>query len=137
MESQLRQELTLCVQAIFYNEEARPELFAYFVQGGPSQVLDNTHGNVFLGVANGSACTMHSLAWGNPEDEKEASKAIAKGKPSQVIDLPTPPDHIIVDIKPRHNIRWPQHLNLSADSLWIWLLPSQFGNVKVAPSNTS
>jgi hypothetical protein len=45
---QLRQELTLCVQAILYNEEARPNLFAYFVQEGPGQVLDNTHGNVFL-----------------------------------------------------------------------------------------
>jgi hypothetical protein len=33
---------------------------------------------------------MHSLAWDNPEDEKEASKAIAKGEPGQVIDLPTP-----------------------------------------------
>ncbi len=78
---QLRQELTLCVQAILYDEEARPKHFAYFVQKGPGQVLDNTHGNVFLGVANGSACTMHSLAWGDPEDEKEASKAIAKGEP--------------------------------------------------------
>jgi hypothetical protein len=128
--------------------------------------LDNTHGNVFLGVANGSACTMHSLAWGNAKHEKEVFKAIAKGTPGQVIDLPTP-NHIVVDIKPRPNIKWPQHLNLSPDSnviripigltmdaigrlklvainlwhimhmLWIWLLPSQFGNVKVAPSNTS
>ncbi len=47
---------------------------------------------------------MHSLAWDNPGDEKEASKAIAKGEPGQVIDLPAPPDHIIVDIKPKHNI---------------------------------
>jgi hypothetical protein len=79
-------------------------------------VLDNTHGNVFLGVANSSACTMHSLAWDYPEDEKEASKAFAKSEPGQVIDLPTPPDHIIVDIKPKQNIQWPQHLNLSPDS---------------------
>ncbi len=78
--------------------------------------MDNTHGNVFLGVANGSACTMHSLAWDNPEDEKEASKTIANGKPGQVIDLPTPPDHIILDIKPKQNIQWHQHLYLSPDS---------------------
>ncbi len=58
---------------------------------------------------------MHSLAWDDPEDEKEASRAIAKGEPGQVIDLSTPLDHIIVDIKPRHNIQWPQHLNLSPD----------------------
>ncbi len=56
---------------------------------------------------------MHSLAWDNPEVEKEASKAIAKAEPGQVIDLPTPPDHIIVDIKPKQNIQWPQHHNLS------------------------
>ena len=106
----------LCIQAILYGEESRPELFACFVPVGPGQVLDNTHGNIFFGVANGSACTMHSLAWDNPEDEKEASKTIAKGEPGHVIDLPAPPDHIIVDIKPRPNIQWPQHLNLSPDS---------------------
>ncbi len=59
---------------------------------------------------------MHSLAWDNSKDEKQASKAIAKGAPGQVIDLPTPPDHIFVDIKPRPNIQWPQHLNLSKES---------------------
>jgi hypothetical protein len=42
---QLRQELTLFVQAILYDEEARPKLFAYFVQGGTGQVLDNTEQN--------------------------------------------------------------------------------------------
>ena len=44
----LHQELTLCIQAILYDEESRPKLFAYFIQGGPSQILDNNHGNVFL-----------------------------------------------------------------------------------------
>jgi hypothetical protein len=48
---------------------------------------------------------MHSLAWDNPEDEKEAFKAITKGEPGQIIDLPTPPDHIIVDIKSKPNIQ--------------------------------
>jgi len=78
--------------------------------------LDNNHGNVFFGEANGRACIMHSLAWDNPEDEKEAFKAITKGEPGQIIDLPTPPDHIIVDIKPQPNIQRPQHLNVSPDS---------------------
>jgi hypothetical protein len=110
---------------------------------------------------------MHSLAWDNPEDEKEASKAIAKGEPGQVIDLPTLPDHIIVDIKPKQSIQWPQHLNLSPDSNVICIpiglttrcnrkakvgldqsvsyyahavdlaFAIKFGNVKVALSNTS
>jgi len=84
--------------------------------------LDNNHGNVFFGVANGSACIMHSLAWDNPEDKKEAFKAITKGDPGQIIDLPTPPDHIIVDIKPQPNIQWPRHLNLSPDSNIIRIL---------------
>ena len=73
---QLCQELTLCIQAILYDEESRPELFAYFVQGGPSQILDTNHGNVFFGVANVSACIMHSLAWDNPEDKKEAFNSL-------------------------------------------------------------
>jgi len=56
---QLCQELTLCIQAILYDEESRPKRFAYFVQGGPGQILDNNHGNVFFGVGKGSACIMH------------------------------------------------------------------------------
>ncbi len=44
----------------------------YFVQGGCGQVLDNAHGNVYFGVPNGTACTMHSLAWDDPEDKKDA-----------------------------------------------------------------
>ena len=77
---QLKQKLSLdfpvSVEAILYDKDKRPELFAYFVQGGCSQVLDNAHGNVFFGVANGTACTMHSLAWDDPEDEKDARNAI-------------------------------------------------------------
>jgi hypothetical protein len=55
-------DFPLSVEAILYDKDERPELFAYFVQGGSSQVLVNAHGNVFFGVAKGTACTMHSLA---------------------------------------------------------------------------
>ena len=33
-----------------------------------------------------------------------------------MIDLPKPPDHIIVDINPKRGIKWPHHLNLSPNS---------------------
>jgi hypothetical protein len=78
--------------------------------------LDNAHGNVYFGVANGTACTMHSLAWDDPEDEEDAHNAIRISTPDQVIDLSKPPDHIIVDIKPVKEIKWPQGLNLSPNS---------------------
>ena len=39
-------------------------------------MLDNAHGNVYFGVANGTACTMHSLAWDNLEDKKDAHSTI-------------------------------------------------------------
>jgi hypothetical protein len=38
---------------------------------GVVRFLDNAHGNVYFGVANGTACTMHSLAWDDPEDKKD------------------------------------------------------------------
>ncbi len=41
-------DFPLSVEAILYDEDERLELFAYFVQGGSSQVLDNAHGNVYL-----------------------------------------------------------------------------------------
>jgi hypothetical protein len=71
---------------------------------------------VYVGVANGNACTMHSLAWDDPEDEKDAHNAIRASTPGQVIDLPKPPDHIIVAINPIKGIKWPCHLNLSPNS---------------------
>jgi hypothetical protein len=37
-------------QAILYDEEDRPELYAYFVEGGPGQILDNAHGNVLFAL---------------------------------------------------------------------------------------
>ncbi len=78
-------------------------------------MLDNTHGNVYFGVANGTACTMHSLAWDDPEDKKDAHNAIRASTPGQVIDLPKPPDHIIVDINPINRIKWSHHLNFSSN----------------------
>jgi hypothetical protein len=44
---------------------------------------------------------MHSLAWDDPEEERVAFQAIAKSTIGQVIDLPAPPDHIIIDVKPQ------------------------------------
>ena len=73
--------------------------------------MDNAHGNVYFGVANGTTCAMHSLAWDDPEDKENAHKAIHISTIGQVIDLPKPPDHIIVDIKPVKGIKWPQGLN--------------------------
>jgi hypothetical protein len=53
--------------------------------------------------------------------QKDARNAIRTSTPGQVIDLPKPPDHIIVDIKPVKGIKWPHHLNLSPNSNLIWL----------------
>ncbi len=64
-------DFPLSVEAILYDKDERPELFAYFVQGGSSQVLDNAHDNVYFGVANGTACTMHSLSWDDPDEEEQ------------------------------------------------------------------
>ncbi len=38
---------------------------------------------------------------------------------NQVIDLPTPPDHIIIDVKPQAGTQWPKHLNLAPDAYFI------------------
>ncbi len=109
-------DFPLSVEAILYVEDEKPELFAYFVQLECGQVLDNAHGNVYFGVANRTSCTMHSLAWDDPEDKNDAHNAIKTSTPGQVIDLPKPPDHIIVDIKPIQVITWPHNLNLSPNS---------------------
>ncbi len=71
---------------------------------------------MYFGVANGTACTMPSLAWDDSEDKEDAHNALRKLTPGQLIDLPKPPDHIIVDIKLIKGIKWPHHLNLSPNS---------------------
>jgi hypothetical protein len=115
-------DFLLSVEAILYDKDERLELFTYFVQGGSSQVLDNANGNMYFGVANGTACTMHSSAWDDPGDKEDDHNAIRTSSPGQVIDLPKPPDHIIVDIKPIKGIKWPHHLNLSQNSNLIQIL---------------
>jgi hypothetical protein len=59
---QLQQDFPLSAQAILYDDVKRPELFAYFDQGG----------NISFGVANGTPCTMHSLAWDDPDEKRVA-----------------------------------------------------------------
>ncbi len=61
---------TVSISGLHYSINSNTELFAYFVQGGCGQVLGNAHGNVYFGVANGTACTMHLLAWDDPGDKK-------------------------------------------------------------------
>jgi hypothetical protein len=116
---QLHEDFPLSAQAIFYNEDKRPELFAHFVQGGTGQVLITAHGNIYFGVTNDTPCTMHSLAWDDPEREHVDFQSIAKSTPGQVIYLATPPDHIIIDVKPQAGMQWPKHLNLASDSNFI------------------
>ncbi len=53
---------------------------------------------------------------GDPEDKEDAHNAIRTSTPGQVIDLPKPPDHIIVDIKPVKGIKWLEGLNLLPNS---------------------
>jgi hypothetical protein len=62
---------------------------------------------------------MHSLAWDDQEKECMAFQAIAKSTPGQVIDLPNPPGHIIIDVNPQAGMQWPKHLNLALDSNFI------------------
>jgi hypothetical protein len=69
-------DFPISVEAILYDKDERPELCANFVQGGCGQVLENAHGNAYFGVANGTACTMHSLAWDDPGDKKDDHNAI-------------------------------------------------------------
>jgi hypothetical protein len=86
-------DFPLSAKAILHDKDERPKLFAYFVQGGSGQVFDNAHGKVYLGVANGTACKMHSLAWDDLEDKENSHKAIRTSTTGQVIDLSKPPDH--------------------------------------------
>ena len=117
----MRQEFPRSAKTILCDKNEKLELLAYFAQGASGQVLDNAHGNVYFGVTNGTPCTMHSLAWddSDSDDERTALETIAKSTPGKVVDLPTPPAHIIIDIIPQPGTQWPKHLNLAPDSNFI------------------
>ena len=103
---------------LLYNENLRPELFAYFVEGAPGQILDNENANVNYGACNGTTCKMVSLSWDCPIQEASMRELIQQqGENGGVIELPYPPDHIIVSIKPNEYAKWPNELNLAPSSV--------------------
>ena len=87
------------------------------MHGAQGQILDNGNGNVCFGVANGTPCKMVSLAWENDEISDKVSHIIRAEslKGTKVIDIPIPPDCIVVEVSLPNQESWPQHLNLSPD----------------------
>lgn len=63
------------IKTMLYDENVHPYMFGYFVQGAPAQIHDNSNGNLAWGVANGSPCRLHSMAW---EDEEIAAEVESK-----------------------------------------------------------
>jgi hypothetical protein len=77
-------------------------------------VLENSHGNVSKGVANGTACSMLSLHWDNEADRIQAESIIASHRDnSTVCELPIPPDYIVVSVPSVDAASWPVQLNLA------------------------
>lgn len=110
---------------LIYDEDVNPELFAYFVVGAPANILDNNNGNVGWGVANGTRCRMHSVAWSDQDKTIEASLLIeqAAQRGNLLVDLPFPPDYINVTLLDEagnglSGISWPPANNLETN----WLL---------------
>ena len=112
----LRKELPAYISNKLYNEQLYPELFGYFVEGARAQILDNGNGNVCYGVANGTPCTMVSLAWNDIHHEVEMRNLIRDSQlTTNTVHLPIAPDFIIVKVDTVDASTWPQHLNLSDD----------------------
>ena len=109
---------------LLYSEDTYPELFGYFVHGARGQILDNGNGNVVFGVANGTACTFIGLGWDDPGKEEAMHQLTSAPLETDtslpthchLIDLPYPPDCIIVEVHLPDPTKWPRHLNLSKDA---------------------
>ena len=103
------------LQALLYDEEVNPELFGYFILGAPGQILDNGNGNIVYGVANGMPCIMVSIVWDSADDLHAAQAMLTAHdwRTSSVMDLPMPPNHIIVALHGIDISAWPQHLNVT------------------------
>jgi hypothetical protein len=111
----LKRNVTKGLQTMLYDETKYPELFAYMYVGAPGMILDNGNGNVLFGVANGTRCTMLGLAWKEHTNQAHAQSALeaSQSQNTTVVDLPKPPDFIIVKIHDVDAASWPSHLNLA------------------------
>ncbi|KAG6952292.1 hypothetical protein JG688_00013348, partial [Phytophthora aleatoria] len=97
---QIKNQLSPELESLVYDEDANPELFAYFASGARGHILGNNSGNASWGVANGTPCRLHSLAW---QDEAKTAIVlvaikIARSNNADIIDLPFPPDNINVQL---------------------------------------
>lgn len=120
----LHTDLTPEMQDLIYNEDANPTLFAYFIAGAPAHILDNNSGNVGWGVANGTPCRFHSLAWEDPEKRQTVARLLQQSSllGNNIVDLPYPPDYINVELldsngKSLSAELWPPENNL--DTEWV------------------
>jgi hypothetical protein len=119
-----KHELPPALQRLIYDEDAHPELFAYFARGARAQILDNNNGNVGWCIANGSPCKMHSLAWQDPAKSDLVVQLVQEARKNGTlrVDLPFPPDFINVQLlDPSGELKsgqnWPHENNL--DTEWV------------------
>ncbi|KAG6950997.1 hypothetical protein JG687_00013902 [Phytophthora cactorum] len=97
-----------CVEVLIYIENENPELFGYFFQGAPGQILDNANGNVSLGIGwDDKALTANAMSLVDEALENRQS----------VVELPFPPQFINVrladgDGNPVSRVNWPEGMNL-------------------------
>jgi hypothetical protein len=107
------------VQELLYDESKHPELYTQFFYGARGQILDNSNGNVDIGVANGTNCWYESLGWENPEKTAAVMQLIiqASSERRTQITLDEPPDFINVVLadcngKPLDPKEWEPDINL-------------------------
>ena len=115
----IQEDLPEVVQEILYDESNHPELFAYFFKGARGQILDNSNGNVNIGVANGTRCWYHSLGWENPEKTLAVIRLIVEASKKKIseITINEPPDFINVVLadcngKLLNPEKWEPNINL-------------------------
>ena len=117
----IRDEIHPALSTLIYNEKIHPELFGYFYKNAPGIILDNSNGNIQLGVANGTKCWYHSLAWNNTQENTLAQQQIddAINARKQIVELNRPPDFINVQLADRNGKKllpkdWKSPINLDS-----------------------
>jgi hypothetical protein len=114
-----KREITPALAHMLYDETKHPEMFGYFVEDGPGQILENTSGNVYFQAANGTWCWMVGLAYIDTEKHRDVQVVLDANRNAPagtVVDVPHAPSHILVELYQLDAElikQWPKHLNLS------------------------
>ena len=96
------------------------------MHGAPSYLTEKV--NTLSQIVNGTACTLHSLTWNNPNDTAVMQDLISQSPDGEVVKLPITPTYVNVQLL-GHSLWNPQHSLLGSEA---YVIPIGIAKKKIS-----